>query len=112
MSRTITPFTCVSDVVCGTSITVNWGNSIRNLGKSAFERGNTVLSRSYKEKPLGGFGYNFLLDGRIHLLTGSPYPFQVAVPNYHCILDLYKGSLNNNTTYGTYVDDFGIRGQQ
>ncbi len=112
MSRTITPFTCISDVVCGENINVVWGNSIRNLGKSAFERGNTVLSRSYKERPLGGFGYNFLLDGEINLPNGGTHPFQVAVPNYHCVLDIFKGNENNNTPTGTYVNDFGIHGQQ
>lgn len=119
----IKPFDCLPDVVCGDDIEALWGNQIRNLGQSAFERGETVLSLSGPNEgifkiPLVGFCWNFIKSygnnskRHVRWANGTDIRFQPAQPYYHYCDHLYEGNANDGTTYGAPVIDNGIEGVQ
>lgn len=119
----IKPFSCVTDVVCGDPILATWGNQMRNLGQSAFERGISAFSATgptigITKIPLVGFCSNWIKsydnnpERQVRWANGSDIRFQPAMPYYHCCENLYVGNANDGSLYGTYVDDNGIHGKQ
>jgi hypothetical protein len=119
----ITPFDCIADVQCGDDIEVIWGNQVRNLGVSAFQRGvfPICLQGSCEgliKKPLVGFCWNMIkaYDSSVETeVDWANYPlslrFQPAYPYYHIGSQLFVGNFDDGSDYGTYENDNGIHGR-
>lgn len=117
------PFSCVGDVNCGDQIAAVWGNSVRNLGQSAFERGDNVLSLRCQDEgnlkfPIIGNVWNMIesySNNNQRLVTwryDSEIRFQPAYPKYNHGLNIYIGSNADGSPYGAPIIDNGIEGKQ
>ena len=118
----IKPFQCLPNVNCGDYIDANWANEIKNLGVSAFMRGETVLysigpTVGNTKVPLVGFQNNYIKsygnnsERHVTWHGGTQIRFQPAIHLYHNCQQLYEG----NTAIGPYgdgIDTNGIHGVQ
>jgi len=118
---------CINSVFCGDQIEAVWANSVRDLGQSSFERGDTVMSLCSHaigtvKVPIVGFCWNMVQNydnnpERLILwrLESDYIRFQPAYPHYHNVQDLYQavqGSDPFAPNYGTPTTIDSIEGYQ
>lgn len=128
----IKPFLCIPNVVCGDDIEALWGNEIRDLGQSAFQRGDTVLSAGghtvdgiIRGTVGGGFCWNMVQGygsgaNRAIIYTstlGLDVIFQPAYPYFHHCAQMYEGSIYDGLNiprpdFGSPINNNGILGKQ
>ena len=118
-------FECIADVVCGDEITTIWGNGIRDVAQSGFERGETVFSAPANYilgpiwLPIVGLAWNYIKGAGFGSNTDVRWSgsvpsirYQPTIPYEKNISLLYLGNENNNTPLGSGENNFGMIGHR
>lgn len=115
---------CINTVFCGEQIEAVWGNAVRDLGQSSFERGDNVVSLfsaidGNLVTPIIGNTWNMIhaYSNNTSRLIKWKYEtdyirFQPAFPRYNHCSNLYAGNTPNGSLYGSPIVDNGISGKQ